>query len=138
MGLAINNYDYSYSRLHQLRQFALDVEGNEKKLMCRDYGTIKNCGLCIYCGVDNNISITKYNELINHCDCDCDGGYISFNMFGIKEILDEKKVLWGNLDKLKEEVEELNKHTNQLGDLLKVWQDFYDDVMSEEYVLMFR
>jgi hypothetical protein len=142
MGLDIGEYHASYHELHRLRQFALDVEKNKKKLMCRDYHEIENCGKCIYCALDNIKDekeikgITKFYEFINHSDCD--GGYISFKTFGINK-LPKETIGWGNLDELQKEVKELNKHKRVLKDWdLTSWEAFYRDVILARGILEFR
>ena len=120
MGLAINNYRYSYSRLHRLREWALKVENNKNSLK----------------EIYENKGRTKFDEFINHSDCD--GGYISFNKFGITQIKNNNDFLWENLDKLREEVEELNRHKETLEDSdLESWNNFYNDITDSQDVVVF-
>ena len=135
MGLDINDYSASYGQLHRLRQFALDVEfGKGKvdlhelydKLPDEDYDKFKK--------------ETKFYEIINHSDCD--GGYIDLKKMGLKiknEDKFRKSLMWGDLNKLKEEVEELNKHKEILeGWDLQSWDMFYSDVTEAVGILWFR
>ena len=131
MGLDINNYSYSYSRLHQLRQLALDYEG--QKIDIKEFYYLPN-------------GQTKFNEFINHCDCE--GIYVSKNSSKYEEYRQQTlkdfgqlEGYFGDLDKLKEELEELNPYVQErLKDslLLQSWNDFYSDVMDEEEVVEFR
>lgn len=136
MGLSIDTYSSSYRTLHVLRQFALDVEENPVKLWCYDYGDSTNCGKCVYCLIDDNPSMTKFHEFINHSDCD--GGYISYSQFGIDK--SEMKIeSWGDLDKLKEEVEELDKRKDLVPDGYRdIWADFVEDVRNADHTLTFH
>ena len=132
MGLSIGkHYGYSYSTLHRLREFALKVEGNKRKLSC---GFGKPCGKCVYCMSSNdNIRkprVTKFPEFVLHCDCG--GDYKP----GVKP----STVYHGNLDKLKEELRILRKQLKKTYIdpwLKKPFLDFYKDVMVEDEVVKF-
>lgn len=131
MGLDINNYSYSYSRLHQLRQLALDYEG--QKIDIKEFYYLLN-------------GQTKFNEFINHCDCE--GVYVSKNSPKYEEYRQQTlkdfgqlEGYFGDLDKLKEELNELNPYVQEkLKDspLLQSWNDFYSDVMEEDEIVEFR
>ena len=147
MGLAINKYSYRYSILSSLRRWALTVENNKRKLACFDYG-VKDfkgdrCGKCIYCALHGNLSvkgrekIVKFYEFIDHSDSD--GGYISFSRFGIEKLSDKVIGFWGDLDQLKSEIEELDKHTKTLNEKYhSAWKDFREDVFESEDILRFE
>lgn len=128
MGLSIKEYSYSYSRLQDLREMALCSEGIT--IPIREFYYQNKIG-------------TKYNEFINHCDCE--GIYISkkskqyekyrkriINNFGIDS------GYFGDLDKLKEEVQELNEYMLKNLEFKQPWIDFYNDVMSTRMILEFH
>lgn len=129
MGLSIKKYHYSYSIIHRLRQLALNFEGIDIPIM--DF-------------YDQNKIRTKFNEFILHSDCD--GLYISKTSKQYKKI--KKKIeykyglpyYFGDLDKLKEEVQELNEYILKNTDFFikQAWIDFYDDVMSSRKILEFH
>lgn len=131
MGLDINNYSYSYGRLHQLRQLALDYERQEIDI--KEFYYLPN-------------PQTKFNEFINHSDCE--GIYVSKNSPKYEEYKQEilegygqLECYFGDLDKLKEELNELNPYVQErLKDspLLQSWNDFYEDVMDEDEIVEFR
>lgn len=130
MGLDIKTYHYSYSTLHRLRQLALTYEGIPIPIM--EFYNQNQIG-------------TKFNEFIIHSDCS--GLYISKSSKGYKqkkkEIQKRYKQLYcyfGDLDKLKQEVQELHPYMLEKaeGYLKKAWQDFYNDVMSARKILEFH
>ena len=134
MGLLIKNYKYTYGTLHELRDWALNiVEKQNIKLHCMGKGG-KEC-TCFYC--NETKYKTEFFEFINHSDAD--GGYIS--LIGLQVVDNKKfreKCTWGNLDKLKKEVEILDKHKKTLPDNLKnAWHDFYTDVKEADRTLIF-
>ena len=146
MGLVINNYSYNYGTLQSLRRWALLVEKNKRKLMCFDYGVNKlnseRCKKCVYCNLNGVLEnkkrkeIVEFYEFVDHSDSD--GGYISFSLFGIKESPEKIHGEWGDLDRLKAEVKELDKHTKSLnGKLLNAWNDFKTDVYRSRDILIF-
>lgn len=129
MGLDIVNYSYGYSTLHKLRQLALDYEGIKMDIRnFYDYPDIE----------------TRFNEFINHCDCD--GIYVSKSNPNYKQL--KKQTLdsfgslncyFGDLDKLKQEVQELNNYMLAHAGVWKgAWIAFYTDVMEAEDILEFR
>lgn len=146
MGLNINTYGYSYGVLHEIRAWALKVETNPRKLNCDVVFGSERCGECVYCqfclvncDINEWQKITKYWALINHCDCE--GYYINLNKHGlaIKDFSLFYKSMMGDLEKLQEEVRELNEFSSSLSPwLVKPWQDFSSDVLEEEYLLKFQ
>jgi hypothetical protein len=145
MGLDINNYSSSYHTLHELRKFALNIEGNTDPLMCNESMSFKKspCGQCVYCkltgklSIEERSSVTRFYAFIDHSDCEY--GYISFSYFNIKEQNPDAVGEWDDLDELKREVEELNQHKNMLeGYLLEAWEAFYQDVTEAEHILEFH
>lgn len=128
MGLGIKNYHYSYSRLQYLREMALRSEGIN--IPIREFYYQNKIG-------------TKYNEFINHCDCE--GVYVSkkskqFEKYKKKMIKDfgQESGYFGDLDKLKCEVEELNEYMLKNLEYASPWIDFYNDVMSARMILEFN
>ena len=128
MGLDIKDYSYSYSRLHDLREMALRSEGIN--IPIREFYYQNKIG-------------TKYNEFINHCDCE--GIYISKKSKRFENI--KKKIIkdfgqehgyFGDLDKLKQEVKELNEYMLKNLEYTSPWTDFYNDVMSSRMILEFN
>lgn len=130
MGLYIKTYKYSYSTLHILRQKALEYEGN-------------------YCNIRNFYDLekpkTKFKEFVLHSDCE--GLYITKSSKQYEKI--KKKILnqygtllcyFGDLDRLKIEVKELNTYMlNNLNySYKKAWIDFYNDVMKARKILYFN
>jgi len=138
MGLSINSYHYSYGMLQEIRRWALKVEKNKnQKLMCSDFTgysilSSKSCNKCIYCLLDDakNIQeekkITKFYELINHCDCS--GGYVHNPAVRSDEL--------GDLGELKLEMIELNKHKRPFN-IENSFDALYSDVMEEKTLLNF-
>ncbi len=131
MGLDIKTYHYSYRTLHLLRQFALRYEGIDISIFdfYDQYPEVK----------------TKFNEFIYHSDCE--GFYISKSSKQYNKI--KKKIqnrygqlfcYFGDLDKLKKELNELNSYMlqNSEGLLKEAWIDFYNDVMSARKILEFH
>lgn len=140
MGLDIVEYGYGYGTLHVLRQWALTVGGSKLKLDCE--GAQRDCGKCAYCKLskakyfDERAKITKFYEFIDHSDCE--GGYISFGKFGIKNPSSLLRCEWGDLDKLQEEVKELEKHEEKIPESYKqAWEDFKEDVNGSDVFLRF-
>lgn len=139
----VNSYSYTYHALHVLRRWALNkVAKKPYKLMCRDYDKPVPCALCAYCQLTQaettkeQEKLVKFYEFINHSDCD--DGYLSFSSFDIPstKTLDNG---WGNLDRLKEEVAELDKHRKTLPKGYEnVWRDFKNDVDRSVDRLEFR
>lgn len=126
MGLTIKTYDLGYSTLHILREAALRCDGIEMEI--RDFYQQGQIG-------------TKYREFVNHSDCD--GVYVSKSSKQYDKL--EKK--WhlpfdfGDLDKLKEEVKELDKIIKEhlKDDYYEwAWKPFYNDVISSKNILEFR
>lgn len=142
MGLAIDNYKYSYSTLQDLRKFALDVEKNSRKLACKDYDKCE--GQCVYCSLSKCVSIqdfykvTKFPAFINHSDCD--GGYFNFTdrKVDINNYSPQSWLMWADLNLLKVEMAELKQYSDKLDFHLKnAFDDFYDDVMNSTKILKF-
>ena len=129
MGLDIKTYHYSYSMIHRLRQLALNYEGIDIPIM--DF-------------YDQNEIRTKFREFVIHCDCE--GLYISKTSKQYEKI--KKKIeykyglqhYFGDLDKLKEEVQELNEYILKNAEYFvkQAWIDFYNDVMSARKILEFH
>lgn len=121
MGLSINNYQSSYSTLHRLRRIALLIEENSHTL--EEIYDVKGS--------------TRFNEFINHSDCE--GGYISYKTFGIKDYKDES-YMCGDLDKLKKEVEEIKENLDRFENPMdrRMMENFIKDVEDSKYVLVFR
>lgn len=156
MGLSIKKYNYSYSRLHQLRRAALKVEGNNQGLMCLDaikkedfsdkweyYAIVEGgrCGKCFYC----NPKKTKFESFLQHSDCE--GGYRSINGKTKKSKFvkikpeSEEYWLWGHpLEKLKKECAILEEKIRDFlpEDYWLIWDDFHDDVKSSRRILEFN
>lgn len=131
MGLDIKTYHYSYRTLHLLRQLALRYESVDIRIhdFYDQYPEVK----------------TKFNEFIYHSDCE--GFYISKSSKQYNKI--KKKIqnrygqlfcYFGDLDKLKKELNELNSYMlqNSEGLLKEAWIDFYNDVMSARKILEFH
>ena len=131
MGLAIKRYSYSYSTLHKLRQLALDCENI--KMSIKDF---------------YNMSLpTKFTEFINHSDCE--GIYISkkskqYEKFKRQAIdaygIENYKLYFGDLDKLKLEVEILNEYVNKTDISLhqkEAWDAFYKDIKYSRKIIEF-
>ena len=126
MGLQIKTYSYSYSRLHQLRQMALNYE---------------NINIPIDKFYFQNEVGTKFRQFI--CHSDCDGIYVSkaskqYDKLKIKwESID--KFMFGDLDELKEEVKILKDYMlSNLNEWDKTaWIKFYNDVISSRKILEF-
>lgn len=105
-GYMVANYERmgSYGSIHILRKWLLvNEEGNSQELVNTAYTQI-------FLGDSrhnywNDLKIEKYPSFINHSDCD--GGYISFKIYEIKESYNQ--VSWGNLDKLRTELEQMGK-----------------------------
>jgi len=90
----------SYSRIHEIRRWALEhIEGNPAERVEQAYKHFSPESEVAW----SQMVIDKCPALINHSDCD--GGYLSFEYFGIKDV--ENRVDWGNLDKLREELQQL-------------------------------
>lgn len=130
MGLGIKTYHYSYSTLHRLRQLALNYE--EIPIPIMEFYSQNQIG-------------TKFNEFIVHSDCS--GLYISKSSKQYRKY--KKKIekmygqlfcYFGDLDKLKQEVQELHPYMLEKaeGYLKTAWQDFYNDVMSARKILEFH
>jgi hypothetical protein len=144
MGLDIEDYSYSYSRLHALREWAHEIVGKSKmKYRCEGSFIRENCGKCICCFIDKNGALlaskkTKFPRLVIHSDCD--GGYVGGNFLQVKpgkEFTEDLR--WGDLDELKKEVIFLNLHTDSLPThYKKCWEDFSNDVINENEILGFR
>lgn len=130
MGLDIKKYHYSYSTLHYFRQLALKYDGIN--IPIRDFY--------------NQTEVrTKFNEFVVHSDCE--GLYISKSSKQYEKLKreTEKKYgrlhcYFGNLDKLKQEVMNLNRYIlkNSEGYYKMAWLDFYDDVMNARKILEFH
>lgn len=130
MGLAIKRYRYSYCTLQRLRQLALYYEGITIPIRNFYFQTAIT---------------TKFREFIIHSDCE--GIYISKSSKQYKKLKRQIKnrygtlvCFFGDLDKLKEEVQELNNYIlkNTSGYLQDAWVAFYDDVMSSRKILEFH
>ena len=130
MGLFIKTYNYSYFTLHILRQKALEYEGNSCRI--HDFYHLEQ-------------PKTKFPEFILHSDCD--GLYISKSSKQYNKIKEQTQrrygtliCYFGDLDKLKQEVQELNPYmqNNLELDMLKVWNKFYNDVVNSRKFLYFR
>lgn len=130
MGLAIKRYRYSYCTLQMLRQLALNYEG---------------ITIPIHDFYFQTAITTKFREFIIHSDCE--GIYISKSSKQYKKLKRQIKNCYGtlvcflgDLDKLKEEVQELNNYIlkSTSGYLQDAWVAFYDDVMSSRKILEFH
>lgn len=132
MGLDIKSYHFSYNTLHRLRQFALDYEGINIPIMDFYDQTL--------------VTTKKFKEFI--CHSDCEGIYISksskqYNKYKkkIKKTYGQLFCYFGDLDKLKKEVSELNDYiltkTQSSFYLNPAWTCFYNDVMSARKILKF-
>ncbi len=130
MGLSIKTYKWSYSTLQSLRQFALDYEGIN--IPIREF----------YFRIDIT---TKFREFVVHSDCE--GIYISKSSKQYEKL--KKKIerrygqsfcYFGDLDKLKEEVRELNDYILEKanGHIREAWINFYNDVISSRKILEFN
>lgn len=129
MGLDIKIYHYSYSMIHRLRQLALNYEGIDMPIM--DF-------------YDQNEVGTKFKEFVIHSDCE--GLYISKTSKQYEKLKRKTErqygqldCYFGDLDKLKEEVQELNEYIlkNAKYTVQQAWIDFYNDVMSARKILEF-
>ena len=124
MGLDIVRYHACYSTLHKFRQLALKYNGID----CDIFNFYKS-----------DIP-TKFEAFIHHSDCD--GYYVSKdyeNFEQYKEEYENNPVMCGDLDKLKEEVQELNNYiSNNCGLYKGTWNNFYLDVMEAEGILKFH
>ena len=133
MGLSIKRYSHSYSTLHKLRQLALDCE---------------NIKMSIMAFYDEMPFVhTKFAEFINHSDCE--GIYISkkskqyekFKRQAIKAYgIENYKLYFGDLDKLKLEVEILNEYVNKNDislHLKEAWDAFYKDIKYSRKIIEF-
>lgn len=132
MGLDIKRYSHSYSTLHLIRQLALTCEGNYTNI--HDFYVQESAE-------------TSFSALINHSDCD--GIYVSKSSKQYEKLKRKWKhpVLFGDLDKLKEECERLNKWIHSLNEtdystlsygILNAWDHFYEDVKSARKILEFH
>ena len=141
MGLDIVKYSYSYGTLHRLREWAHEqVAKSGQKYSCYNSA----CGECLNCWLDtwdtncppSDVSKIKFRHFLIHSDCE--GYYIGGEIIGIKPGKYFVDSYWGDLDCLKEEVEELNKHKSSLSERLKdAWHDFYADVIAAKDILEF-
>lgn len=130
MGLDIKTYHYNYSMIHRLRQLALNYERIDIPIMDFYY--------------QNKVG-TKFKEFIVHCDCE--GLYISKTSKQYKKLkikterqYGQLDCYFGDLDKLKEEVQELNEYIlkNAKYTVKQAWIDFYNDAMSARKILEFH
>jgi hypothetical protein len=146
VGLDINIYSYSYRTLHRLREVALALHTDKYKLMCGDYGVLKNCGKCAYCQV---ATITDYDEIKKICGfpefidhSDCDGGYISEQETNRTFAnCNEVNGKWGSLDRLRDELNVLKQKFEKTTDdkiLLKAFEEFCEDAFDCHGVMKFR
>lgn len=130
MGLDIKSYSFSYSMLHKIRQLALDYEGIDINIF--DFYYMQDVE-------------TKFAAIIHHSDCD--GVYVSKSSKQYDKLKKKYKgSMFGDLDKLKEEVQILKPYVQErfkdepsnLCFVLKAFNRFYDDVMSTRKILEFR
>ena len=122
MGLDIIQYHFSCSMLHTLRQKALDFEGIDCNIM--DFYFRKDI-------------TTKYRQFI--CFSDADGIYVTKDHPDYDRLKSEAMdkygeyywLYFGDLDKLREEVQELNDYmlANTVVGVKQAWVDYYMDVM---------
>ncbi len=116
----------SYGRIHQVRKWVLEyVEGNP----ARDVELAYNYANSLSNRAWDDMKIEKCPALINHSDCD--GGYISFSYFGIRET--SNPMDWADLDKLREELTELKLHREEMpAEVGKSFDDFCKFVLVED------
>lgn len=117
MGLNINTFDQqgnevshyerlgSYGTLHILRKWVLEkIEGNSKELIDKAYSHIPGKADKAW----EQLKIVHCPALIDHSDCD--GGYMSYSVFKVKNPTWE----WADLDKLWEEMIFLKTKTKEM------------------------
>ncbi len=131
----INNHEYSCINMFKLKQFAFSLEHKDIDFCCR---TDFKCGVCLFCKCDlidtkfHLSKLTKFYEFICH---KFGGGYVSGKKYG--EFFNKNNMfIWGDLDKLKIEAKEINRHKMDMTkELVSIWSKLYQDILSAKEVL---
>lgn len=140
--ILIKDHSYDPLKFLQLKRFVFNLEKKGFKFICSGLGDLK-CGECLYCKCDliktrfDLRRLTSFYEFI--CHRDNEGGYVSGKVYGAKFFSDKNIYVWGDLDKLKVEVKEINRHKSEMPkELHATWKNFYNDVLSSVQLLEFK
>lgn len=132
MGLDINNYSFSYTELHRIREWAQSVCNGVPYTLDNMETLVAFSEKAAECRTNKQrLQLTAFPELLCHCDCQ---GYYSTAFKGI-----DRTLARGNLTRLKEEVIRLNAHRDKIREdrTFRAWDCFYRDVMAANKILRF-
>ena len=138
MMLKIRNNLYDFKNLFRLKRFCFYLSCPSYDFICVDLET--KCGECFICKCDGVTISEEAEKLTNYysflCHKDNEGGYLDFTKLTPSE---NNIFVWGDLERLKLEVKDINRYVDQMPeDLLETWKNFYQDVMSSVDVLEFN